>query len=132
MKHLMLAALLGSAVIAPAMAQDAPVAAQSAADKIVKQEKVVEGADSDEARLVDACAARKFETSAVLDKDGTKRITKLKLCSKPDADDRAWIKTLGDAKARIAGIPDLSPDSRVRIEAELDAEIARLHKAMGH
>ncbi len=128
MKHLILAALLSGAVIAPAAAQDATVVEKS----VIKEEKVVEGADSEEARLVADCSARKFETSAELDKDGTKRVTKLKLCSVVGADDMAWIKTLEGAKARVAGIPDLSLESRTKIEAELDAEIARLHKGMGH
>ena len=128
MKRLILAALLSGAVIAPAAAQDATVVEKS----VIKEEKIVEGADSEEARLVADCSARKFETSAELDKDGTKRVTKLKLCSVVGADDMAWIKTLEGAKARVAGIPDLSLESRTKIEAELDAEIARLHKGMGH
>ena len=132
MKHLILAALLSSVAIAPAAAQEAVAQETPVVEQVVKEEKVVEGAASDEARLVNACTARKFETTAVLDKDGTKRVTKLKLCSKPDADDMAWINTLEGAKTRVAAIPDLAPDSRVKIEAELDAEIARLHKAMGH
>lgn len=121
-----LAAALASLALAPAAAQDAPVA------DLPVVEKVVEGADTDAARLVDACTARKFETTAVIERDGAKRMTKLKLCSNPGADDMAWVKTLEGAKARVATIPDLSPESRVKIEAELDAEIARLNKAMGH
>ena len=132
MKYLILVALLGSVAVSPAAAQEAAVVEKPAVEKLVKEEKTVTGADTDEARLVDACTARKFETTAVLDKNGTKRITRLKLCSNPDADDMGWVKTLEAAKARVAGIPDIAPDSRVRIEAELDAEIARLHKAMGH
>lgn len=127
MKHLILAALLSAAPIAPAPAQEANIVEKA----VIKEEKVVEGADSDEAKLVNDCSARKFETSAVLDRDGAKRITKLKLCSKPGADDLAWIKTLEGAKARIAGIAQLSPESRVKIEAELDAEIARLQGTAG-
>ncbi|MGI8932187.1 MAG: hypothetical protein ACR2FK_07405 [Sphingomicrobium sp.] len=127
MIHLTLAALLSAVIIAPAAAQEAEIVQKT----VIKEEKVVEGAATDEARLVNDCSARKFETSAVLDKDGTKRVTKLKLCSNPGADDSAWIKTLEGAKARVAGIAELSPESRVKIEAELDAEIARLHKAMG-
>lgn len=128
MNDLILAALLSAAAISPAPAQEANIVEKT----VIKENKVVEGADTDEARLVNDCSARKFETSAVLDKDGTKRVTKLKLCSKPGADDLAWIKTLEGAKARVAEIPDLSPESRTKIEAELDAEIARLHKGMGH
>lgn len=127
MKVMILGALLSSVVIAPAAAQEAV-----AVEQVAKEEKMVEGADSDEARLVNACTARKFEVTAVLDKEGTKRVTKLKLCSNPGADDMAWIATLEAAKARVGGIPDLAPDSRVRIEAEFAAEIVRLNKAMGH
>ena len=132
MKFPILAALIAGLAGTPAAAQDAPAADTPAVEKVIKEEKVVEGADSEEARLVADCSARKFETSAELDKDGTKRVTKLKLCSVVGADDMAWIKTLEGAKARVAGIPDLSLESRTKIEAELDAEIARLHKGMGH
>lgn len=125
-------AVLIAGLAAPAIAQEAPAVDKPVVEKVINEEKIVEGADTDAARLVDACTARKFETSAVLERDGAKRVTKLKLCSKPGADDMAWVKTLGDAKARVATIPDLSPESRVKIEAELDAEIARLHKAMRH
>lgn len=125
-------AVLIAGLAAPAIAQEAPAVDKPVVEKVINEEKIVEGADTDAARLVDACTARKFETSAVLERDGAKRVTKLKLCSKPGADDMAWVKTLGDAKARVATIPDLSPESRVKIEAELNAEIARLHKAMGH
>lgn len=123
---------IAALVAAPATAQAAPPADTPVVEKVIKEEKVVEGADTDAARLVDACTARKFETSAVIERDGAKRVTNLKLCSKPGADDMGWVKTLEGAKARVATIPDLSPESRVKIEAELDAEIARLHKAMGH
>ena len=132
MKFPILAALIAGLAGTPAAAQDAPAADTPAVEKVIKEEKVVEGADTDAARLVDACTARKFETTAVIDRDGAKRVTKLKLCSNPGADDMAWVKTLEGAKARVATIPDLSPESRVKIEAELDAEIARLNKAMGH
>ena len=125
-------AVLIAGLAAPAIALEATAVDKPVVEKVIKEEKIVEGADTDAARLVDACTARKFETSAVLERDGAKRVTKLKLCSKPGADDMAWVKTLGDAKARVATIPDLSPESRVKIEAELDAEIARLHKAMRH
>ena len=126
MKHFLVTALVGALGLTPTVAAAAPAVEKT----IVREERVVEGADTDEARLVAACAARKFETTAVLDKNGTKRITKLKLCSKPGADDLAWIKTLEAAKARVGGIPDIAPDSRVKIEGELDAEIARIQKDM--
>ena len=132
MKLPIVCTLFAGLIAAPAAAQDAPAADKPVVEKVIKEEKVVEGGDTDAARLVDACTARKFETSAVIERDGAKRVTKLKLCSKPGADDMAWVKTLEGAKARVATIPDLSAESRIKIEAELDAEIARLHKAMGH
>lgn len=119
-------------VIATALAAiGAPSAAQ---DKLVEKTivKKVVGADTPAATIVADCSARKFETSAELEKDGKKRVTKIKLCSAKDADDMAWVKTLEDAKAKIAGHSDISAESKARIETELAAEIARLHKAMGH
>ena len=82
--------------------------------------------DTQSAAIIADCNARKFETSAELEKDGEKRIVKLKLCAAKDEDEAAWLKTLEDAKAKIASHPDISADSKVKIAAELEAEIARI------
>ena len=58
MKYLILVALLGSVAVSPAAAQEAAVVEKPAVEKLVKEEKTVTGADTDEARLVDACTAR--------------------------------------------------------------------------
>jgi len=92
------------------------------------QGATVEETDTTAAAIVVDCSARKFETSVEIEKDGQKRRTRLKLCAAKDADDAAWAKTLEDAKAKIASHPDISEESKAKIAAELDAEIARIEK----
>ncbi|MCF2515447.1 hypothetical protein LVY65_10280 [Sphingomonas sp. G124] len=81
--------------------------------------------DTTAAAIVADCGARKFETSVEIEKDGQKRLTKLKLCSAKEADQASWVRTLQDAKAKIAAHPDISQESKAKIAAELDAEIAK-------
>jgi hypothetical protein len=81
--------------------------------------------DTTAAAIVADCSARKFETSVEIEKDGQKRLTKLKLCSAKEADQASWVRTLQDAKAKIAAHPDISQESKAKIAAELDAEIAK-------
>ncbi len=83
-------------------------------------------ADNSVAAIVADCNARKFETSVEIERDGDKRLTKLKLCATKNGDDAAWLRTLEDAKAKIAGHPEISSDSKIKIAGELDAEIAKL------
>jgi hypothetical protein len=83
-------------------------------------------ADTDAAAIVADCNARKFETRVEIEKDGEKRLTKMKLCAVKDADDASWVRTLEDAKAKIAAHPDISDESKAKIAAEIDAEIAKL------
>ena len=85
----------------------------------------VESSDPEAARVVADCSARKFESSVELDQGGQKRLTKFKLCAAKDSDDAAWVKTLKDAKAKIAAHPDISAESKSSIAAQLDVEIAR-------
>jgi hypothetical protein len=111
MNKLIFAAAVAAIVVAPVMAQE---------------KKVVEPTDTTAAAIVADCNARKFETSVEIEKGGQKRLTKLRLCAAKDEDEVTWVKTLKDAKAKIAGHPDISADSKAKIAAELDAEIARL------
>lgn len=127
------AAFLAAAIAVPAMAQEQQVVTKTVVKKIDGQTgRALPGDASAEAAQVAACNARKFETSAELVKDGQTKVTKIKLCGKAGADDMAWVKTLESARTRLGSIPDLSTDSRSKIDGELAAEIARLHKAMGH
>ena len=86
----------------------------------------VQAPDTTAAAIVVDCSSRKFETSVEIEKDGQKRLTRLKLCAVKDADEASWVRTLEDAKAKIASHPDISDDSKAKIVAELDAEIARI------
>jgi hypothetical protein len=107
MKLLMISAAFAGIAAAPALGGDKPV-------------------DTTSAAIVADCNARKFETKAEIEKDGGKHIVKIKLCAAKDEDAAAWVKTLRDAKAKIADHPEISQDSKVKITAELDAEIARV------
>jgi len=111
MNKLMAAAAFACVMTAPAPAQEKPQATE---------------ADPGAAAIVADCAARKFETRVEIEKDGEKRQTKLKLCAVKDADDAAWLRTLEDAKAKIAAHPDISDESKAKIAAELDSEIAKV------
>lgn len=104
-------AAFACAMIAPASAQEKPQPPEN---------------DPGAAAIVADCAARKFETRVEIEKDGEKRLTKLKLCAVKDADEAAWLRTLEDAKAKITAHPDISDESKVKIAAEFDAEIARV------
>jgi len=116
MKLLMISAAIAGIAAAPALG----------GDKKIIHPNGVEATDTTSAAIIADCNARKFETSAELDKDGQKRIVKIKLCAAKDEDAAAWIKTLRDAKAKIAGHPEISQDSKAKITAELDTEIARI------
>lgn len=85
-----------------------------------------QASDTTAAAIVADCNARKFETRVEIEKDGQKRLTKLKLCAAKEGDDASWLRTLEDAKAKIAVHPDISVESKAKIAAELDAEIAKL------
>jgi hypothetical protein len=85
----------------------------------------VEATDTQAAMIVADCSARKFETSIELEKNGEKRLTRFKLCAIKDSDDAAWVKTLKDAKAKIAAHPDISAESKASLASQLDIEIAK-------
>jgi len=106
----------------------APAALVGAQEPAGAQGDTVEATDTTAAAIVVDCNAKKFETSVEIEKDGQKRRTRLKLCAAKDADDTAWLKTLEDAKAKIASHPDISEESKIKIAAELDAEIVRIEK----
>lgn len=112
MKLLMISAAIAGIVAAPALGGDKPV-------------------DTTSAAIVADCNARKFETKAEIEKGGEKHIVKIKLCAAKDEDAAAWVKTLRDAKAKIADHPEISQDSKVRIIAELNSEIARVEAGGG-
>jgi hypothetical protein len=112
MKLLMISAAIAGIAAAPALGGDKPV-------------------DTTAAAIVADCNARKFETKAEIEKDGEKHIVKIKLCAAKDEDAAAWVKTLQDAKAKIADHPEISQDSKARITAELAAEIARVEAGGG-
>jgi hypothetical protein len=82
--------------------------------------------DSSAAAIVADCNARKFETQVEIEKDGEKRLTKLKLCAVANGDDAAWVRTLRDAKSKISAHPDISDESKMKIAAQIEAEIDKV------
>lgn len=109
MNRLMIAVMLAANAVVPANAQ----------------EQKVEAADPAAAAIVADCSSRRFETSVEIEKDGEKRQTKMKLCAAANQNDAAWVKTLSDAKSKIAAHPEISADSKAKIATEIDAEIAK-------
>ena len=88
-----------------------------------------EPTDDQAAKIVADCSARKFESSIEIDKGGEKRLTRFKLCAVKDSDDASWVRTLKDAKAKIAAHPDISAESKASIASQLDVEIAKFESA---
>lgn len=121
MSKAIIAATLVMLAAGPAISQDANPAASQAA--------TIEAPDPEAAKIVADCSARKFETAVEIDKDGKKRLTKMKLCAAKDSDDAAWVKTLEDAKAKIAAHSDISAESKASIANQLDVEIAKYEAA---
>jgi hypothetical protein len=99
--------------------------------QVATEEKSVQSTDTTVAAIVADCSARKFETSVEIEKDGQKRLTKMKLCAAKEGDQASWVRTLEDAKAKIAAHPDISEESKAKIAAELDAEIAKNQNGRG-
>lgn len=89
-------------------------------------EAQVEVSDPNAAAIVADCSSRKFETRVEIEKDGQKRLTRMKLCAAANSDDAAWARTLKDARTKIAAHPHISEESKANIVAKLDAEIAVL------
>jgi hypothetical protein len=89
----------------------------------------VDATDPQAAAIVADCSARKFETSVEIERDGRKRLTRMKLCAATNADDAAWARTLKDAKVKIAANPEITEESKAEIASKLDAEIAKLEPA---
>lgn len=119
MTRLTIAATLAIIAAAPSPAQqETPASGET-----------IGATDTEAARIVADCSARKFESSIEIDKDGQKRLTKFKLCAAKDSDDAAWVRTLQDAKAKIAGHPDISAESKASIARQLDVEIAKYPEA---
>src|SRR4030095_5362279 len=112
MKLLMISAAIAGIAAGPAPGGDKPV-------------------DTTAAAIVADCNARKFETKAEIERNGEKHIVKIKLCAAKDGDTSAWVRTLKDAKAKIASHPEISQDSKAKIVAELNAEIARVEAGGG-
>jgi hypothetical protein len=130
MRVLIVAAAFGAILATPGAA--APAGQGKTVKTIVRANGDKVEADSEAARIVADCSARKFETTAELEKDGERRLTRLKLCSTEGEDEATWVRTLEDAKAKIAANDMISAESKVKIVAELEAEIAKIHAAAGH
>ena len=110
-----LGGLSGAAIAAPA----------TSVRKVVVRKTVVTG-DPAARAIVASCGDRRFETSAEVDQQGRKRVIKIKLCAKPGEDQATWVKSLRQAATTIRGTESLPSESRTKIVADIDAEIARI------
>lgn len=71
-------------------------------------------------------------TSETVEADGKKRVSRIIMCRKDGgspADQASIAKHLEDARKRIADSNDLADDTRAKVLAALDAEIAKLKAA---
>lgn len=99
---------------APSLAQDqAAVAAEDA----VSAEKQA---------FLDACAARKFETTIQIVENGAKLGKKMTLCGKVGQSDADWVATLKDAAAKTEANADMAPEVKGQIVTALNLEITRI------
>ncbi|MEO5641209.1 MAG: hypothetical protein ABIQ98_05530 [Sphingomicrobium sp.] len=137
MRHFNIGLAIAAALAAPATAAATrPVVHKSPVHKIVVKTIVspdgttetVTGSAAAKA-LVAGCGDRHFETSAEVGVGDSKRVSRIKLCAKPGADDAAWIATLRHARNQIGGLTQLPPTSRAKLAADFDAEIGRLSAA---
>ena len=129
MSKTVVTALIAAFLAVPAVGQDVPPVEPNAVDapaEVATVEKGADAGDASDAAVIADCNARKFETSVELEKDGKKRLTRMKLCSTAQSDDAAWVRTLEDAKEKIASHPDISAESKVSISEQIDAEIAKV------
>lgn len=133
MKLVHLCALAVTISAAPVLAADpAPgkvvVVKKVEASELIKSisGKSIEGATPEHEALLASCPAMKFETSVEVGSGETARVTKVKMCSRAGETTEQWISSLGDAATKIEANLDLAPDSRAKLVAAINAEIARL------
>jgi hypothetical protein len=104
-------------VAAPSLAQDQAAPADEEAVSAEKQ------------AFLDACAARKFETTIQIDEDGSKVGKKVTLCGKVGQSDADWVATLKDAAAKTEANADMAPEVKGQIVTALILEITRIESA---
>lgn len=122
-----LGGLSGAAIAAPATSVRKVVVKKTIArDGTVETVETVVTGDPAARAIVASCGDRRFETSAEVDQQGRKRLIKIKLCAKPGEDQATWVKSLRQAATTIKGTESLPVESRTKIVADLDAEIARV------
>ena len=99
---------------APALAQDQGAPAGEDAVSAEKQ------------AFLDACAARKFETTIQIVEDGARLGKKVTLCGKVGQSDADWVATLKDAAAKTEANADMAPEVKGQIVTALNLEITRI------
>ena len=133
MKLVHLCALAVTVAAAPALAADPAlgkevVVKQIGASELIKSisGQSVDGATPEHEALLTSCPAMKFETSVEVGSGADAHVTKVKMCSRAGETKEQWISSLGDAATKIEANLDLAPDSRTKLVAAINAEIARL------
>lgn len=76
--------------------------------------------------FLEACAARKFETTIQIVEDGAKLGKKVTLCGKVGQSDADWVATLKDAAAKTEANADMAPEVKGQIVTALNLEITRI------
>lgn len=76
----------------------------------------------------DCGKGRKFESSASTGDEKNKNVSKIVICSDPGESDEAWAKTLRETLAKVEANSDMPAESKARIIADLQSEIARSGK----
>jgi hypothetical protein len=125
MSIIALGGLSGAAIAAPATSVRKVVVVKKTVARDGTVKTVVTG-DPAARAIVASCGDRRFETSAEVDQQGRKRVIKIKLCAKPGEDQATWVKSLRQAATTIKGTESLPSESRTKIVADIDAEIARI------
>lgn len=82
------------------------------------------------AAALEACSARKFETTVrFTGANGKPRQSNVKLCGKPGQTDAEWAVTLRDAARKVQANTAMPAEARQQIADALSAELAKLEPA---
>lgn len=97
--------------------------------EVIEEEVVSSGVAPDHrAALETDCPTRAFVAEVELVEDGGTRLNRVILCSNDD-DPETYRTMLNSAKTQLSMADELTPESRARLLAQIDAEIAALDGA---
>ncbi len=114
-------------IVASAALAAAPSLAQEQVAPAAPEE--ADAAYPEKQAFLEACAARKFETTVELLVDGEKQGKKVTLCGKVGQSDAEWVATLKDAAAKTEANEAMAAEVKSQIVIALNLEIARIEAA---